>query len=245
MPGIDRGNGDPGTVVTLVVAATSRREQAKNDRRRRIIDATCSLLREFGLDAVSGKLIAARAGVSLSTVYNLFGSKDAVLVAVYDEDLARFEAMIGALPSTDALARLFDAVDVAAALYEQDPAFYRAILWRRPPGELLDAALRRPRARFWETLVQQAVDDGQLHDGTDAGAVSVLLIHLFSGVLMDWVAGDIPLDRFRREASLGFTAILLAFVDGAARPALHDRMMRLHDDVRMHRADDTISARFA
>jgi hypothetical protein len=62
---------------------------------------------------------------------------------------------------------------------------------------------------------------------------------------MDWVAGDVGVDRFGLEASFGFAAILLSFVDGAARPALDDRMMRLHDNVRMLRNSDTISARFA
>lgn len=216
--------------------AATRREQAKNGRRRRIIDAACSLLRELGRDAVSGKLIAARAGVSLSTVYNLFGSKDAVLVAVYDEDLAQFEATISALPPSDALTRLFKSVEVAAGLYEQDSAFYRAILWRRPPGEALDSALRRPRAQFWRTLVQAAIDSGQLRRDTDASAVSMLLILLFSGALADWVAGDVGVDQFQLEVDFGFAVVLMAFVEGEARTLLEQRMTKLHDEVRQQQA---------
>lgn len=232
MPAIDTEEEAPGVAAILAGTAISRREQAKNGRRRRIIDAACSLLREFGLEAVSGKSIAARAVVSLSTVYNLFGSKDAVLVAVYDEDLAHFEAAIRDLSSSDPVTHLFDSVDVAAALYDRDAPFYRAILWRGPPGNALDSALRRPRARFWEKLVQQAVEAGQLRRGTDAGAVSMLLILVFSGALADLVAGDIAVAQFRDEVCFGFAAVLLAFVEADGRTALEARMMHFHDGIR-------------
>ena len=226
----------PLTVVSIAETPDTQRERAKADRRQRIIDATCALLRAHGLDDVSGKQIAARAGVSLSTVYNLFGSKDAVLIAIYDEDLARFQAIVAALPSDDALARLFDTIDAAVTLYAQDPAFYRAIMVRRPPGEPLEAALRHPRARFWESLVRRVIDEGHFDADADAPVVSTLLIYLFSGALMDWVAGDISLSRFRAEVTLGFSAVLSPFATDAARARLHAQVLCLQAEVRQLRS---------
>lgn len=228
----------------LGAGADSQRERAKRDRRRRIVQAAHDLLREVGLEAVSGKLIAARAGVSLSTVYNLFGSKDAVLVALFDQDLAQYEARLRALPPQPALDRLFQAVDVAADLYRDDPAFYRAILWRRPTADetaVVDA-MRRPRNRFWRAMVEAALDQGQLRDGTDAAVVSRLLIRQFSAALADWIAGEAPLEQFRIEVKLGFAAVLLPFAACAASPALNARLQALHDAAARARGAEELTA---
>lgn len=217
----------PSDAATVSVGG-SRREQAKDERRARIVTATCDLLREVGIDGLSGKLIAARADVSLSTVYNLFGSKQAVLARVFDLDLLNYERRVAALPSSDGLERMFDAVDVAGDLYAADPAFYRATLWRRPASEFAsNAALRGPRIRFWRGLVQAAIDEGRLRPDTDAAALGALMIRIMSAVLADWIAGELSIDQLRAETKFGFAAAVSAFADEACRPAI-ERRIREH-----------------
>jgi AcrR family transcriptional regulator len=58
------------------------REKHKDQRRRAIIEAAASLLREKGLDGLSIPEIAARADVSPATVYNLVGGQNALAGAV-------------------------------------------------------------------------------------------------------------------------------------------------------------------
>ena len=70
----------------------SRREEAKEERRRRIITAARDLIRETGDAGLSMRAIASRAQVSLSTPSNLFGSKRAILIAVL-EDIGTPEAV--------------------------------------------------------------------------------------------------------------------------------------------------------
>lgn len=188
-----------------------QRERAKSQRRRRIVDAAHALLRSERIDSLSGRAIAMKAGVSLSTLYNLFGSKDAVLIAVYAQDLADYEAQVRACPSADALQRLFDALDVAMQLYAADPDFYRATMWRRSPGEPLDAAMRQPRNRFWEDLVRNAQSEGTLRADADVAALGRVLVYLFGGALGDWVAGDLSLERFAQDMRFGFATALLPF----------------------------------
>ena len=60
----------------------SRREEAKAERRHRIIAAARDLIKETGDTGLSMRAIAARAGVSLTTPYNLFGSKRAIVIAL-------------------------------------------------------------------------------------------------------------------------------------------------------------------
>lgn len=204
-----------------------QRERAKDGRRRRIVQAAHDLLRRQQIGTLSGKAIAAHAGVSLSTVYNLFGSKDAVLEAVYTDDLAAYEEQVAARASADALERLFDAVDVAMDLYGADPDFYRAAMWRRAPSEPLDAAMRQPRGQFWEGLVGAVQAEGFLRPDTDGAALTRVLVYQFSGALSDWVAGDLPLRQFAADMAFGFTATLLPFATPAARTRLQARLNQM------------------
>lgn len=213
----------PADTARATSRAPGQRERAKDGRRRRIVQAAHDLLRSEAPDSLSGRTIAAHAGVSLSTVYNLFGSKDAVLEAVYAEDLAAYEELVRARASRDTLERLFDAVDVAVALYRADPDFYRATMVRRPAAEPLDQAMRQPRNRFWEGLVLAMQADGFVRADADGAALARVLVYQFSGALGEWVAGDLALDRFARDIAFGFAATLMPF----ATPQAETRLRRV------------------
>ena len=57
-------------------------------------------------------MIADRAEVSPATVYNLFGTKGAILVKVYELDLIDFEQRVSEARSAAALERMFDWYDM-------------------------------------------------------------------------------------------------------------------------------------
>lgn len=222
---------DESLTARLPAPPTSRREEAKSGRRGRIVDAACALLREADVDELSVKTIAARAGVSVSTVYNLFDSKEEVLASVFDLDLAQFEQRVAAGRSQDALARIFDAIDIAAELYRADPGFYRAIMWRMPGGAgdpALSVALRAPRNRFWRAMVEAAVAEGHLKPRTDPAVLAALLIQIFGGVLSNWVAGEITTDQLRAQARFGFAVALSAFASRPAAGRLRGQIDELH-----------------
>jgi AcrR family transcriptional regulator len=208
----------------------SRREQAKGERRARVVAAAWQILREEGVDGLSMKAVAGRAGVSLATLYNLFGSKGAVLAGVYEQDLRNYEALVAARPG-DALDRIFDAVDVAARLYGADPDFYRAIMWRRDqemPQAMVDIRLNDPRARFWPDLVARAVEAGALRAGTDPTVLGVLMMQSLGGVISDWLGDRISLERLPLEAKLAFAIMLSAFATGEASLRLRKQVQTLH-----------------
>lgn len=213
---------------------TTRREQAKAERRARIVAAAHDLLREVGREALSMKMVAARADVAVSTLYKLFASKQAILSTVFDQDLARFKDRVAQVAAVDAIARIIDTVDFATEVYRADPKLQRALLWRPPSAEAeagLDAALREPRIKFWRHLVRAAIQEGQLKASTDAGALATLLIHVFSGAIEDWMANAISLDRLRAETQFGFAVALSAFASSAAAPRLRERVKTLQQSL--------------
>jgi AcrR family transcriptional regulator len=221
-------------VIERPAAETRRREQAKRERRDRIVEAACDLLRDGGVETLSMKVMADRAGVSQSTVYNLYGSKQAVLAAVFDRDLINFARMVDAAPSANALERIFDSVDIAADLYRDDPDFYRATMWGFTAGSesFLKAALRAPRVRFWRDMIARARDAGQLRPSVDPAVLGALVVHIFDGVLADWIRGDIDVERLRTEAKFGFAVALGAFAAQRDRTDLRQRAEALHEALR-------------
>lgn len=232
----------PGEIEALAPSAqpTSRRELAKEERRGRIVAAAHDLLREVGIDELSMKQVAARAGLSLSTVYNLFGSKQAVLAVVFDLDLQTYAALVASAPSADALERILDCIDLAADLYEADPGFYRAMMWRSAGGAgdpFLNAALREPRHRFWRKMIADAAAEGRLSPFVDPAVLGALIVQIFNGVLVDWIAGVISLDAFRAEAKFGFCVALSAFAAEADARRLRDRVEALQDVLSASRSE--------
>jgi AcrR family transcriptional regulator len=218
------------TVSLASPLESTRREQAKAERRARIVAAAYDLLREVGREALSMKMVAARADVAVSTLYKLFGSKQAILSTVFDQDLERFKDRLTQLASVDAIARMMDTVDFATEIYRADPKLQRALLWRAPSQEVdagLDAALREPRILFWRSLVRAAIDEGQLRPSTDASALATLLIHIFSGAIEDWMANAISLDQLRAETQYGFAVALSVFASSPIAPSLRERVKTL------------------
>lgn len=205
----------------------SRREQAKGERRSRIVDATYDLLREVGMEDLSVKMIADRADVSPATVYNLFKTKAAVLEKVNEIDLLSFEARVSK-SSADALDRIFEAVTKTAQLYREDPGFYRAMNWTRDvsPDDDPSIAPYRPSEAFWCGLVRSAIVEGFLTSDTDAGRVGVVLMQIVAGSFFHWVSNIISVDQMERETNYAFAVVLSAFATKSTYLRLQSRLNR-------------------
>jgi AcrR family transcriptional regulator len=218
------------TILERPPPEAGRREWAKNERRRRVVDAACSLLRDVGVEAWSMKMLATRAGVSLSTVYNLFGSKQAVLSKVFDLDLLKYEQLVADAQSRDALERLFDAVDIAAELYRADPGFYQATMRRLagPYGPFLNLALREPRTRFWRGMIAEAIAEGLLKPDAHPAVLGALAVQIFGGALADWTDGEITVDQLRDEVKFGFAVAFYPFSTEAPGARLREMIANLH-----------------
>lgn len=92
----------------------SLRERKKRQTRDAIVEVAESLFSRRGLEAATMEEVAAGADVSVGTVYNYFGSKPALLLAIFEAETKRMleagDAIVEA-PGSDpaqAVARLFD-----------------------------------------------------------------------------------------------------------------------------------------
>src|SRR5581483_9434653 len=171
------------------IRLASRRERHKDQRRNRIIDAAYELMREAGADDISVKMISDRADVSTATLYNLFGTKGAVLEKVYERDMAQFAVKLAAAKAPSALDEIFAAVRTGIDLFRTDPNFYRGLSIRNPRAEPeLVASVQDPRQQLWIGLLERAIAERDLAADTRVELVSMAMLHLGGGAFSAWCA---------------------------------------------------------
>ena len=196
-----------------------KRELAKAERRSRIVGAARDLIRETGDTDLSMRTLAQRAEVSLSTPYNLFGSKRAVVLAVL-EDERDFAKRFRRLDAANSIERIFAAHELAFSYYANDPDFYRT-LWRAllsttsedDMGLATPERLAQTRA-IWHDMVQAAAADGYLLTDHPVELVLQSMAHITGGALMSWAMGSQSTQHLTPSVGLGYALCL----NGAATP---------------------------
>ena len=192
-----------------------RRESGKAERRQRIIHAARDLIRETGDAGLSMRALAARAGVSLTTPYNLFGSKRAIVLAVLD-DIKEFQSRFAGLPASDPLERIFAALRIAAEFYTADPAFYRT-LWAAvfdTTAEVRSAIFNPKRDAFWQRLLDDACKAGALSPDVDVELLRIQLDYVFRSVMLDWLLEKVRSEDLVVTIAYGYALML----NGVASP---------------------------
>jgi AcrR family transcriptional regulator len=200
---------------TAVEEPVGRREAGKAERRRRIIRAAHDLIRETGNAGLSMRALAARAGVSLATPYNLFGSKRAILLAVLD-DIREFLDRFAHMRSTDPLERLFGALDICVEIYLADPVFNRTI-WAAlfdPSDDFRSQIFNSKRAAFWEGLLADLARAGVIAPSIDISLLFKVLDRSFGAAMLEWVTGELTPAQLGPSIRHGYALIL----KGAASP---------------------------
>jgi AcrR family transcriptional regulator len=196
-------------------APLGRREAGKAERRARIIQAARELIRETGNAGLSMRVLAQRAGVSLATPYNLFGSKRAIVLALL-ADVREFHERFAQLRATDPLERLFQAVDLQIEIYLADPALYRT-MWAAvfdTSDDLRATLWNERRDAFWRGLIAATVEAGAVSRDINLGWLQRQLDHVFRCIMLDWVVGILKSEAVIPAAQHGYALIL----KGAATP---------------------------
>ncbi len=203
--------GREGDAVSSEMSETpvGRREAGKAERRRRIIHAARELIRETGNAGLSMRVLAARAGVSLATPYNLFGSKRAIVLAVL-QDVREFHDRFAHLRATDPLERIFLAVDIQIEIYLADPAIYKT-MWAAvfdTSDDLRATLWNEKRDSFWRGLIAAVADAGAIAREIDQAWLQRQLDHLFRCIMLDWVVGILPPEAVGAAAQHGYALML-------------------------------------
>ncbi len=161
------------------------------------------------------RVLASRAGVSLATPYNLFGSKRAIVLALL-QDVREFHERFARLRACDPLERIFLAIDLEIEIHLADPTVYKT-MWGAmfdTSDDLRTTLWNAKRDAFWRSLVAAAADAGAIGRDINQEWLHRQLDHLYRCIMLDWVVGSLPPDAVRAAAQQGFALLL----KGASTP---------------------------
>lgn len=211
----------PGTEAS---APLGKRQQGVEERRRRLVKAASELIAERDDGSFSMPELAKRAGLSLATPYNLFGSKAAVLAQVFERLVRGFHrdaAWMAGLPASE---RIVGVVDRLVSAYESQGRLFRN-LWKALYG--LDLSEHRQlnlslSNEIVHPLVASLAADGLIPQAVPQDAVENTLVRLFDACFEMWAAQDWTPARLRGELRTGFALVFLGLLDGPERDRLAD-----------------------
>jgi len=207
----------------------SVREAQKNSRRRAILDAARSLILEGKERDFSMLTLAEKAGVSLVTPYNLFGSKSSILLEIVREDIYGRIAHVEALAS-DSLAEWVAALSATLGqVYYKNRHFYRRMIVTLVAQQNADT--QRSSLEFSYRIFENALRHLQ-ERAILPGTVPVDLLarqcaHSVSGSLQQRLMQRGTEELLRREIELGLLFLLAGVCADADRQILRDRIVEL------------------
>lgn len=202
---------------------TNLRELGKARRIQRILDAAAHIIEAGGIDSLSMQALAEQAEVSVSTLYNLVGGKDAILLRLLSVTVDNLE-MAAPSPGADPVATLGSLVDDFVDSFRARQALYRPLLLSLEGHPILGQGADELRLRTMaivETAVADAIAARQLEDVVPPTVIAHQVCLVAQMGLRRWSIGMTELEEFRSELRSGLWLALLA----VARPSTRDRLL--------------------
>ncbi len=205
------------------------RELQKTARRRAILDAARTLIRDDKDRDFSMPALAEKAGVSLVTPYNLFGSKSSILLEIVREDI--FDRIVDIVaPAGESLADWIDNLSrTLARIYYRNRHFYRRMIVTLVAQESAEAqrASLEFSFRMFAVPLKRLQDQGLLTTVVSAEVLARHLAHSISGSLQHRLMERGTEDLLRQEIEMGLLLLLAGLCGDDERQGLRVRMAEL------------------
>ena len=214
------------------------RELGKQQRRDAVLVAARSLVVEGGADALTMRALAARAGVSVPTVYGLIGGRDDVIAAMLERGGDAFDASL-ADRDHDPVTRIHDAIDAYCAGLAANQQVVRAFLGVDVARADAPGAARHRLHALCTDALHDAQAAGVLDRACPADELGAHLDAIVLGAVARWGGrtADITVPAARMHH--GVAMVLAAH----ARPEHRDRLRRACDRAaRAMRGAEALSA---
>ena len=168
------------------------------DKPRRILDAAVRVFAAQGYDASRVGDVAKEAGVAYGLVYHYYGSKDAVLEAVFREAWGRLLAAVALAEETgeDAAEQLELVVKIVLRSWRDDPDLVRLLVREVTRNPHIQDELDEIGQAFatLERMIRRGQADGAFRADLDPKLAAWMLYGALEEVLTGWVLGQLPDD---------------------------------------------------
>ena len=214
----------------------SLRELNCEARRQRILAAARTLIARGGIQALSMRKLAQEAGVSVTTLYNLFGVRNAILRALVHDAIDRIDQLLEEeAPLADPIERCRAVITVSVRYIAEQEAVFRPMVLALYQG-LLVGGIERPdtserAAHMQQVAIEKAIAEGLLRDTLDPGALASQIYHGYDLACCQWAYGLIDIDGFRARALYGLYVALLAVATDELRPVLEGHLRAIEHEL--------------
>ena len=197
----------------LTVDMSNGWESRQQRTRSEILQAVGDIIAADGLDGLTMRKLAERAGVAVATLYNQFDDRNGVLVAFVSHGLDELELELDEQPAAgpiDATRVLLGALDETISSNDKIWRPVLAALRSSPSSQRMGAVGDRIIGAI-EVDLAKAKADGMLYADVDTDRVARHLFVQWMRGLERWAQGTIDWELYRYNATLG-TELALAAV---------------------------------
>jgi AcrR family transcriptional regulator len=216
-------------------------EEHKAARKARILAAARKLTATHGYDGLTMRELADAARVSVPTLYNLFGSKDAILVAELEASALRLASQLPPVGTgTSFFARGMASFEAGMHLIEVEPAFYRAVMHMfltstSPQTHEMRRRVEDGYIAVMESNLRAARAAGQLADWAEPAVVARHMFTSYMATFLGWSMGELDWPTFRAASLSGICHILAGVARGPFAADVEARLRELKSDPRLVR----------
>ena len=222
---------------------------AQAERRKRILRETLKLLQVTSSADISMAQIAELSDVSTKTLYNLFKSRNGLLLAAAAQTRADTQSSANVMSAPAGISRILELTRRTMDTFESSPEFMESamsvVVGISAEDEAEHHRVGRTQKWFHEALLVAESKD-QLMPGTDCTQLSQLLAASQWGVTLMWQKGLISLDTLRRQAIIKHCLDLMPFCRMETREWLDDLLASMMESTRDGAGNlETFEARMA
>ena len=192
---------------------------AAQNKRAQILQAAVRVFARQGYEATRVGDVAKDAGVAYGLVYHYFGSKEAVLEAVFREAWGRLLAAVALAEETggDASEQLTLVVKIVLRTWRDDPDLVRLLVREITRSPHIQDELDEIEQAFasLERIVRRGQEEGTFRDDVDPRLTAWMLYGALEEVLTGWVLAQLPDDA--ESVAAAEREVIATFVGGLRR----------------------------
>lgn len=206
-------------------------------RRQQILAAARKLIASGGMTALSMRKLAAEAGLSVTTLYNLFGVREDILQSLVEDSIDLMDQILEQeAPLDDPLERCRAVITVSIRHMVENEAVFRPMLIAAhqgsTPGSFEDGKISERATRMQVVAIEAAIERGLLIDLLDPNLLGRQIYHGFDLASAQWAFGALDEAGFRVRALYGLYVSLLGVATKTARPRIEAELRKLEKQLR-------------
>jgi AcrR family transcriptional regulator len=195
----------------------------QEERQRRILEVAREEISRSGYDAITMQALALAAGVSNNTLYNLYGTKDELLLAAVADLLGNLEHQEAVLAADSGIPRLLAFNESTSAQIVRTPRYAEVMaraLFQAPEWHKLVDVLLGGAVRFARSALEAEQSAGGFAAEVDIDELAHILAAHQWGVVLMWSKGLLALEDIGPRSRQSQLLTLLPLCTPSRRRAL-------------------------